>query len=102
MKTQEFKNHFAQVAKRVEKLDPKYNQLAVGFKDVKLNSLQLLGYFHKTRLHKTRLSIKDFAYLRYFMPAGKGIHYAEGEICQNGVVIKKVLILKEVRCSTPK
>ena len=95
MKTQQFKKHFAQVAKRVAKLEPKYNQLAIGFDDVKLNSLYLVGYFHKTRIHRTKLKIEDFVYLRYMMSAGKGIHYAEGEVCQNGQVIRKVVVLKE-------
>ena len=95
MKTQQFKEHFAKVAKRVAKLEPKYNQLAIGFEEVKLNSLQLAGYFHKTRLHRTKLKIGDFAYLRYFMPAGEGIHYAEAELFQNGKVIRKVIVLKE-------
>ena len=95
MNLKQYKKHFAIIAKRVEKMKCKTNQLAIGFDDVKLNSLELIGYFHKTRIHRTKLTIGDFSWIKYLMQAGEGLHYAEGEVCQNGQVIRKVVVLKE-------
>src|SRR5690606_34316546 len=94
MTPNQYKTHFFNVAKRVEKIDKKYNQLAVGF-EIPISNFELIGYFHKTRIHRTKLTIKDFAWLRYLIPAGDGIHYAEAELCQRGKVIKKVVVLRE-------
>ena len=96
MNVNEFKKHFSIVAKRVEKMECKTNQLAIGFKAVKLKDCVLVGYFHKTRIHRTKLRIEDFNWLRYLVPAGDKLHYVEGEICQNGKVIKKILVIKEL------
>jgi hypothetical protein len=100
MKITEYKKHFSAVHQRVRRMNPKKNQLAVGAPEP-IEKYSLVGYMHKTRLHKTDLTIKDFDYLRYMMPAGDNYHYFEGEMSikngrKGGQVIRKVLICKYV------
>lgn len=93
MKAQQFKKHILEVADRVLKMDVNTAQVDIGFKRP-VEYFRVVGYFHKTRMHKTNLKLEDFQFLKYLMPAG-GYHYVSGEICQNGKMIEKILILKE-------
>lgn len=94
MNAQEFKKHILEVAGRISKMDVNTAQVSIGFKKP-VEDFIMVGYFHKTRIHKTNLKLEDFQFLKYLIPAGEHYHYVSGEICQNGKMIEKILILKE-------
>lgn len=99
MKTTEYKKHFSAVAQRVQRMNTNFNRLVVGNPEP-IENYRLVGYMHKTRLHKTDFKLTDFDFLKYMFDGGENYHYFMGEMCinrgrLNQQVVSKVLICEK-------
>lgn len=98
MKASDYKAHFAQVAKRVQNIKEPFQTVSAGF-DLPLGSYRVIGYLHKTRIHKTDLKLTDYNFVRYMFKSDSAVHYAEAEVCildkrKTKQIIRKILILE--------